>query len=122
MFNCGPAFGSGTTTENTQRVVISSDSPIPIQKVQDFDFGAVQTASTGSNFTALPSYEARNVTLLNNSGFDVEVRKVGTTNAPFPVLYGTGYTFGVKENANELELRRIDQSDTQVTVNFNVEY
>jgi len=122
MFNCGPALGAGEVTENTLRTVTASDSPTPLPKAQGWDVGSVSTSGVGANFAALPSYIARQVTILNNSGFDIEVRKVGTTNAPFPVLYGTGYTFDVVANANEIELRRIDQVGTPVTVNFHTEY
>jgi len=73
------------------------------------------TATVGTNYTAFDPQACNWVSLVNGTGVDLEVRYVGS----LPTLIipaGAGYRFGAVTNANQLEFRRQDQSNTQVTV------
>lgn len=76
----------------------------------------LQTSATGANFTPFASQACRRLTILNgrSGAVPLEVRKVGGS-ATFhvPVM---GFVTVYGENANEWEVRRVDQSNTQVTL------
>jgi hypothetical protein len=82
--------------------------------------GSVTTSAAGSSFVTLSSISANQLTMINNSGKDVEVRRNGA-GAAIPVFDGSFWTFRGISNADQLSLRRIDQSNVQVTVHYEVE-
>lgn len=82
--------------------------------------GSVQTAATGTNYTALSSQAVARVHVVNTSGTDIEVRQDGAGVA-LPVANGTGFTFNGISNASQLSIRRVDTSNTQVTVYYRWE-
>ena len=83
--------------------------------------GSVQTAATGTNYTALAARACRVVHIFNNTGTDIEVRQDGAGVA-VPVYAGTYFTFRGIDNANQLAVRRVDTSNTQVTALYRWEY
>ena len=76
---------------------------------------SVQTAASGTGFAVFADQAARQITIINNTGTSIEVRQ-GAETVYLPVIDATGYTFYGLSNANQLAVRRIDQSATQVTV------
>lgn len=76
---------------------------------------SVQTAATGANFTTFPAQLCKQLTIVNNTGTDIEVQR-GGTGAAIPIINGTAYPFYDVGDASQLAVRRIDQSNTQVTV------
>lgn len=76
---------------------------------------SAQTAATGTNYTAFASQECYGLVLVNNSGTTVEVRYNGAGVA-IPVFTSNYYLFVGITNANQLSVRRVDTSNTQVTV------
>lgn len=75
---------------------------------------SVITSAAGSGWATLPDVVCDKVLLVNNTGADLEVRRGGAGVAA-PVLDSSGLEFESLANANELQVRRVDQSTTQVT-------
>jgi hypothetical protein len=76
---------------------------------------AVTTAATGTNFTAFASQACKQLTISNQSGTVVEVRQ-GATGVALQIPTGAFYTFFGISNANQLDVRRTDVSNTQITL------
>ena len=76
---------------------------------------SVQTLVAGTNFAAFPSNDCDGVTLVNGSGVVLDLQAAGQTLfALVPV--GAVIPLVVSANTNEIQVRRNDQSGTQVTV------
>ena len=71
---------------------------------------AVTTAVDGSQFVALPSQEASQVTIFNPTETNIEVRQ-GGSGAAVPVFPSTTFTFFGVSNTNDLGIRRSDEGD-----------
>ena len=78
---------------------------------------SVQTAATGASFVALASASCNVVRIVNAwpGAVDIEVRR-GGTGVTIPVPGGAERAFDGVTNASDLQVRRIDQSNTQVTI------
>lgn len=127
--------GSGAVDSNTTRVALGSDSP-GINSLSSIDTKtpsldnskqpvipsmtsggniSAQTAATGTNWTAYSSQSCKQLTLSNQSGTTIEVRQ-GGTGVGLQIPTGSFYTFFGIANANQLEIRRVDTTNTQVTI------
>jgi hypothetical protein len=74
------------------------------------------TSATGTTWVAPTSIT--NVTVLhviNNTGATWEFRRTGDTSNTFQLPNGLAYSFRGLTNANQLEFRRADTSNTQLT-------
>ena len=127
--------GFGNVDANTQRVTLASDGPTVTAltsidtKTPSMDNSkqpvipsmtsggntSVQTAATGANWTAFASQACKQLTLSNQSGTTIEVRQ-GAAGVGLQIPSGAFYTFFGITNANQLEVRRVDTSNTQVTI------
>lgn len=76
---------------------------------------SAQTAATGTNWTAYGSQACKQLTLSNQTGSMIEVRQ-GGAGVGFQIPTGAFYTFFGLTNANQLEIRRVDTLNTQLTV------
>lgn len=76
---------------------------------------SAQTAATGTNWTSYGSQSCKQLTLSNQSGTTIEVRQ-GGAGVGLQIPTGAFYTFFGITNANQLEVRRVDTSNTQVTI------
>lgn len=76
----------------------------------------VTTAGTGTTWTALAAQTCKQVTIANNTGTAVEVRQ-DAGGVGFPVFDATYYTFYGLSDASQIQIRRVDTSNTQVVVN-----
>lgn len=76
---------------------------------------SLQTATTGTNFQAFASQACTRLDILNFSGVDVEYRRGGAGNT-VRIPNNSGRLVVAIANANEISVRRVDQSNTQVTV------
>jgi hypothetical protein len=76
---------------------------------------SVQTAATGTNWTAFASQALKQLTISNQTGVTIEFRQSGT-GVGFQIPTGTFYTFFGITNANQLEARRVDTLNAQVTI------
>lgn len=74
-----------------------------------------QTSATGATFVAFADQPANVLVVSNATGTTIEVRYSGAGSA-FPVPNLTSYAFMAITNANQLSLRRLDVSNSQVTV------
>jgi len=74
-----------------------------------------QTAAVGSDWAAFADQACNQLTISNQTGQTIEVRK-GGAGAGFQIPTATLFTFRGITNANELEIRRVDQNNSQVTV------
>lgn len=76
---------------------------------------SVTTAATGSNWTAFASAACDALDLINNTGVTVEYRR-GGAGSTVPVPTGASRLIVGIANANEIGVRRVDVSNTQVVV------
>ncbi|NML24338.1 hypothetical protein [Zoogloea dura] len=112
-----PTALGAKTAANSFPVVIASDQAAVGVAPQLSSGGhiAAQTAVSGTTYTAFASQACKQLTILNGTGVDIGVT-VGGAGVEVPVLAGTYYTFFGITNANQLSVRRVDTSTTQVTV------
>lgn len=76
---------------------------------------SAQTAATGTNRTAFASQACKQLTISNQTGTTIEVRQ-GGSGVGLQIPTGTFYTFFGITNTDQLDIRRVDTSNTQVTV------
>ncbi len=76
---------------------------------------SAQTASTGTNYTAFSSQACWGLDIVNNSGVAIEYRR-GATGSTIPIPSGTSRLITGIYNANQIDIRRVDTSNTQVTI------
>lgn len=73
------------------------------------------TNATGTTYTAFASQALKQLTLVNNTGTTIEFRQ-GASGIAIPVFDKTAFTiFGIT-NANQIDVRRTDTSNTTVSV------
>lgn len=75
---------------------------------------SVQTAAVGSDWTAFASQTCERLIVLNTTGTTLEFRQ-GGAGASLQIPNSAGFTFEGITNANQIEIRRVDLSNTQVT-------
>ena len=127
--------GGGAIDSNTQRVTLATDGPGVVSlssidsKTPALDNNrqpvlpsmasggniSVQTAVTGTNYTAFASQACKQLTISNQSGAVIEVRQ-GAAGVALQIPTGAFYTFFGITNANQLDVRRTDTSNTQITL------
>lgn len=73
------------------------------------------TAATGTNWTAFGSTACVALDIVNNTGTTIEYRRGGAGNT-IPILSGSSRMIVGITNANSIEVRRVDTSNTQVTL------
>lgn len=75
----------------------------------------VQTAASGANWAIFATQDCVQFTIVNNTGTTIEFRQDGAGVA-IPVFDKSPYTiFGIS-STDQIEVRRVDQSNSQVTV------
>lgn len=92
-------------------------------------FSSVQTAATGTNWTALGSQACDQVEIVGVAwsgttkvdDIDFEVRKTASPGEVYRISSGTAVLFRGFANVDELQIRRVDTSNTQVTVYWRAE-
>jgi hypothetical protein len=89
-------------------------------------FGSVQTSATGATYVSLTSASCIGVEIKNTrptvSGLaptNIEVRR-GGSGATVCIAVGGADYFGGLTDASQLQIRRYDQSNTQVNVDYEV--
>jgi hypothetical protein len=78
------------------------------------------TDAGGVAFTSFNSQPCKQLTIVNDTGVDLEVQ-VGGVGQALPVFTRTPYTFFGLTNSSNLGVRRVDQNVTQVTVKARYE-
>jgi hypothetical protein len=80
--------------------------------------GTVTTSATGTTFVPLASEgQATEIHLINDSGTSIEVR-LGGEGDTFDVATGVGFTIDGVKALSQVEVRRSDTSNTQVTFSY----
>jgi len=75
----------------------------------------VQSASSGTGWAAFPSTTCDTLDIVNNTGTDIEYRR-GGGGSSIVIPDGSARAVTAITNASEIEVRRVDQSTTQVTL------
>ncbi|MDP2358625.1 MAG: hypothetical protein Q8M31_21580 [Beijerinckiaceae bacterium] len=75
----------------------------------------VTTSATGADYVAFASQVLKQLTLINLSGAIIEFRQ-GAAGVAIPVADGDSFSIFGLTNANQIDLRRRDNSATQVNV------
>ena len=99
---------------------VASGNPVSVAgdvrpKMNSGGFINATTASTGANFTAFASQACTSLGIMNGTGQTLEFRQ-GGSGATLYVPDGTGFYFDGITNCNQIEVRRQDQSNTQLVV------
>jgi hypothetical protein len=76
---------------------------------------SVQSAATGTDYTALPSNLATTCDVLNTTGTDLYIKNTSVA-TPFILPSGSAVQIFVTANTSEIQFRRLDGSNTQVTL------
>lgn len=111
----GAATESTLSALNTKVPAIDNNRSPVIPSMVNGGNISVQTAATGTNYTAFASQVCKQLTLSNQSGVTIEVRQ-GAAGVALQIPTGTFYTFFGITNSNQLDVRRVDTSNTQVTI------
>jgi hypothetical protein len=86
------------------------------QAVAGFKFFKVDSDDAdGSNYVHLPTFACKQVTLLNTSGTAIEIRRHDQDDV-FVLPNNTSYVVKGITNAEQVQFRRQDTSDTLVTI------
>jgi N-methylhydantoinase B/oxoprolinase/acetone carboxylase alpha subunit len=109
------AMNAGAASATTIRVAVATDANVVVPAMGSAGHLSLQTAATGTNWTAFTSQVCKQLTISNQTGTTIEVRQ-GATGVGFQIPTGSFYTFFGLTNANGLDARRVDTSNTQVTV------
>lgn len=75
----------------------------------------VQTAANGTSFAAFPSQSCTALDIINNTGFAIEIQ-LGGSGPAITLLTGQSRMMIGINNANQIGVRRADQSSAQLTV------
>lgn len=103
--------GDGASSPVTKTAPLPNSVPL----AASVTIMSVTTAATGSNWTAFSSQACNALDIVNSSSVSVEYRRGGTGNA-MTILSGSARLVVGIANANEIQVRRVDQSNTQVTI------
>jgi hypothetical protein len=76
---------------------------------------SIQTNATGTNFNVFPSTQCKQIILANNTSVDIEYQRLGVGSA-FPIPAQSAKTITGITNASQIGIRRIDQSNTQISL------
>jgi hypothetical protein len=76
---------------------------------------ALTTDATGTNYTAFSSQACTTLSISNPSTTDIEYRR-GGAGAAMPIAAGASYLVLGITNANQIDVRRKDTSNTQITI------
>ena len=96
---------------------VSATNPIPasVPGAQSVTIMSVTTAATGTNYTAFTSQACNSLDIVNTSSVAIEYRR-GATGNSMTILSGSSRLVVGITNANQIDVRRVDQSNTQITI------
>lgn len=110
------ALGQQTMAASASVVIASNQSAFPVVPTMSSGGNlSATTAATGTSWTAFGSQALRQLTISNQTGATLEFRQ-GGAGVGFQVPTANFYTFFGLTNANQIEVRRVDTTNTQVTV------
>lgn len=79
----------------------------------------VETSATGTNWVTLPAHaEVRGISVVNDTGTTILLRQVGGT-VGVPIFNGGSFSLErLQRSTAEVQIKRKDESNTQVAVQF----
>lgn len=96
---------------------VSSANPMPtsVPGAVSATILSLTTAATGTNYTAFSSQTCQSLDIVNTSSVAIEYRRGATGNA-MTILSGSSRLVVGITNANQIDVRRVDTSNTQITI------
>ena len=99
---------------------VAAGNPVTVSgdvrpKMNSGGFITATTANPGSGWTAFASQACTSILIMNATGTNIEIRR-GGTGATLIIPDGVGFPVDGLTNCNQIEVRRSDQSNTQVVV------
>lgn len=111
----GAGGGGGGTTGGLTNAQLRA-APVPITPVfASWGVIGVSTAAAGATYARMPTQVCKQLTITNNTGAAVEITK-GGAGEPYPIVDLGTQSFFALTNANEIYVRRVDQSNDPVRV------
>lgn len=107
--------GIAVTGALTDAELRASAVPVSVPLAVSATILTLTTAATGTNWTAFGSSACNALDLTNSTSVAIEYRRGGAGNG-MQVLSGASRLIVGITNANEIEVRRVDTSNTQVTI------
>ena len=96
---------------------VSASNPMPssVPGAVSATILSLTTAATGTNYTAFSSQTCQSLDIVNTSSVAIEYRRGGAGNT-MTILSGSSRLVVGITNANEVSVRRVDTSNTQITI------
>ena len=96
---------------------VSAANPLPVSVpgAVSVTIMSVTTAATGTNYTAFSSQTCNCLDIVNTSSVAIEYRR-GATGTAMTILSGSSRLVVGITNANQIDVRRVDTSNTQITI------
>jgi len=96
---------------------VSAANPLPasVPGASSAVITSVTTAATGSNYTAFASQACNCLDIVNTSSVAIEYRR-GGAGSTMTILSGSSRLVVGITDANQIDVRRVDQSNTQITI------
>lgn len=107
------SIGATNTALGTTNAALAGNLSV-IPKLTSGGTIALQTNATGATFNTFGSQACKQLTVVNDTGTKLEFKFASET-VYLPLPDGQAYTFYGIANANEVNMRRADTSNTQVT-------
>lgn len=111
-FNNSPVPGYQSSTDSLRVAVVSGAGSAATATI-----ATVATNATGANWQAFASAACTSMDIVNSASaaVDIEYRR-GGSGSSIVIPAGTARAIIAIENADEIEVRRVDQSNTTVTI------
>lgn len=96
---------------------VSASNPLPVSVpgAVSVTITSVTTAATGTNYTAFSSQTCNALDIVNTSSVAIEYRR-GAAGTAMTILSGSSRLVVGITNANQIDVRRVDTSNTQITI------
>lgn len=96
---------------------VSAANPLPVSVpgAVSATIMSVTTAAVGTNYTAFSSQTCNCLDIVNTSSVAIEYRR-GATGTAMTILSGSSRLVVGITNANQIDVRRVDTSNTQITI------
>jgi len=96
---------------------VSAANPMPVSVpgAASATIMSVTTAAVGTNYTAFSSQTCNCLDIVNTSSVAIEYRR-GATGTAMTILSGSSRLVVGITNANQIDVRRVDTSNTQITI------
>lgn len=100
--------------EGGQAVDATNPLKVSLGAASSASITSVQTSATGANWVAFASADCNAIDFYNGTGTTLEYRR-GGSGTGFQIPSGVSRLIVAISDADEISVRRVDQSNTQVT-------